>query len=118
MGKMILATPEGMVVQDGRTLAEAKDERLAMVREEAGRRIVEIAPDFKQRNLTARAAELALRVAVGGPALTPDELAEIAAGQGVWNTIKAIRVASNAAEVAILAATTNDEADLVEPVWP
>lgn len=64
------------------------------VKAEAYRRIVGVCPEWRQRNLTARAAELALR----GGELSEDEQAEVAAGQAVWDQIKAIRDASNALE--------------------
>ena len=61
---------------------------------EAQRRIIAIAPEWKQRNWIARSVEL-LRI---GPAnWTPAEQAEADAIQAQWDQIKAIRDASNAA---------------------
>ena len=74
------------------------EERVITVQEvkaEAQRRIYEILPDWKQRNLTARAAELALK---GAGSWTPDEQAEVAAGQALWDKIKAVRAASDVIE--------------------
>lgn len=65
------------------------------VKAEAQRRIYAILPDWKQRNLTARAAELAIK---GQANWTPEEQAEVTAGQAVWDQIKAIRAASDALE--------------------
>lgn len=59
---------------------------------ETARRINEFCPDWKQRNLTARAAELAMK---GPENWTPEEQAEVAAGQAIWDHIKAIRAVSN-----------------------
>ncbi|MEQ8784174.1 MAG: hypothetical protein RIE06_31290 [Roseibium album] len=65
------------------------------VRTEAARRILAVCPEWKQRNLTARAAELAMK---GSANWATDEQAEVAAGQAIWDQIKAIRTASNALE--------------------
>jgi len=65
------------------------------VKAEAQRRIYAILPDWKQRNLTARAAELAIK---GQANWTTQEQAEYTAGQAVWDQIKAIRAASDALE--------------------
>jgi len=70
----------------------------AAVKLEAGRRILLVAPDYKQRNLTARAAELAIK---GVANWTADEQAEHAAGQAIWDTIKAIRQRSNLLEAQV-----------------
>lgn len=70
-------------------------EIVAAVKEEAQRRILEILPEWKQRNLTARAAELAIK---GVSNWTPEEQAEYEAGQAIWNQIKAVRAASDALE--------------------
>lgn len=65
------------------------------VKAEAQKRIYSVLPSWKQRNLTARAAELAIK---GRDNWTAEELSEYEAGQSVWNTIKAIRAASDALE--------------------
>lgn len=80
--------------------AAAANSRSALktaVKAEAARRILAVAPDWKQRNLTARAAELALR----GQPFSAAEQAEITAGQAIWAAIKAVRVASGEIEAAI-----------------
>lgn len=98
-------------VSDDRTLAEAKAERIALVKDEARRRILAICPEWKQTNLVARGTELLM--AARSRSLTAPENAEIAAGQAVWDAIKAIRAASDTAEAAINAATTNAAVEAV-----
>jgi len=74
------------------------EERVITIQEvkaEAQRRIYEILPDWKQRNLTARAAELAIK---GVENWTLEEQAEVAAGQALWDQIKIIRVKSDELE--------------------
>ena len=66
------------------------------VKAEAQNRIYNILPEWKQRNLTARAAELAIK---GQANWTPEEQAEYDAGQALWDQIKAIRAASDALEL-------------------
>lgn len=68
-----------------------------MVKAEAYRRIVAILPEWKQRNLTARAVELSMKVA-GGSSLTIDEQAEWDAGSALWQRIKVIRAKSDEIE--------------------
>lgn len=70
-------------------------EMVAAVKAEAQRRIISIIPEWKQRNLTARAAELAIKGAVNW---TAEEQAEYEAGQAVWDSIKAVRTKSDALE--------------------
>jgi len=65
------------------------------VKEEAYRRIVAICPEWKQRNLTAQAAQLAKK---GETSWTPEEAAAWAAGEAIWNQIAAIRAASDVIE--------------------
>jgi hypothetical protein len=67
----------------------------AEVKGEAARRILAILPEWKQRNLTARAAELAK---IGQANWTQAEADEWAAGQALWDQIKAIRAKSDQIE--------------------
>ena len=102
----------------GRALEEVQAARLEAVRAEAGRRILAVAPEFRQRNLTARAVEIVMEHGAD-PADWPGEVqAEVAAGMAVWAAIKAIRAASDVAEAAILAATTAEDAGTVTADWP
>lgn len=66
-----------------------------MVKTEAGRRIVAICPEWKQRNLTAQAAQLAKK---GQANWTPEEQAAWDAGEALWNQIAAIRTKSDLLE--------------------
>lgn len=69
----------------------------AAVKTECGRRIYTPFPQWKQANLTARATELVnLRVVNG--ALTPEETAEFALLQSIWDWIKSVRAASDVLE--------------------
>lgn len=69
---------------------------IAMVKQEAACRILVICPEWKQRNLTARAAELAIK---GVANWTAEEQAEHAAGQAIWEQIKMVRTKSGELEV-------------------
>ncbi|WP_120636019.1 hypothetical protein [Ruegeria sp. EL01] len=62
------------------------------VKREAARRILEIAPEWKQRNLLAQAVKL---TAKGRSNWTEDELAAWEAGEVIWSTVTAIREASD-----------------------
>lgn len=70
-------------------------EMVVAVKAEAQRRIISIIPEWKQRNLTARAAELAIK---GVSSWTAEETSEYQSGQAIWNQIKAVRAASDALE--------------------
>lgn len=65
------------------------------VKAEAGRRILAICPEWKQRNLTAQAAQLAKK---GEANWTTEEAAAWAAGEALWGQIAAIRAASDVIE--------------------
>lgn len=68
---------------------------IAEIKVEARRRILEIVPEWKQSNLTARAAELAIK---GIENWTEEEHNEYTRGQEIWNQVKRIRIASDAIE--------------------
>jgi hypothetical protein len=65
------------------------------VKNEAYRRIVVIVPEWKQRNLTAQAAQLAEK---GRANWTAEELAAWNSGQVIWDQVAAIRAKSDALE--------------------
>lgn len=65
------------------------------VKDEAYRRIVAIVPEWRQRNLTARAAILSEK---GRANWTAQELAEWEAGEALWARVKALRDASDVIE--------------------
>lgn len=68
---------------------------IAGIKAEASRRILEILPEWKQRNLTAQATILAEK---GRANWTAEELAAWDAGEALWMSIAAIRVASDTLE--------------------
>lgn len=69
------------------------------IKQECRRRILAIADEDKQRNLTARGVELTLAVAQG--ALSSVDAQELANLQAVWARIKALRTASDVKETAL-----------------
>ena len=76
--------------------AMLEEGRVQSIKQEAERRILAIAPEWKQRNMLARSAELADKK--GSGPLTPDEIAEENAMRAVWAQIKEIRRKSDLAE--------------------
>lgn len=90
---------------------------VAAAKAEAGRRILSILPDYKQRNLLARGLELHAK----GPATWSEaEQAEWAAGNALWSRIKAIRARSDAleAEIAAMDAAALAAFDPAAASWP
>ena len=85
------------------------------IKTEAQRRILAIAPAYRQANLTARAAEISL---FEEKPYSAEIEAELTAGRAVWAAIKAVRDASDAAEALVAAAATEDEIRAVTPSWP
>jgi hypothetical protein len=79
---------------------------------QANKLILAIAPEHKQRNLTARSTELQER-RLDGEDLTDDELQEVAAIKSIWVQIKLIREQSNVITDNIIACTTQEELDQV-----
>ena len=71
----------------------------AAIKQECRRRILAIADEDRQRNLTARAVELTLAVAQG--ALSSADAQELAKLQGMWARIKALRTASDVKEAGL-----------------
>lgn len=84
----------------------------AAIKAEAGRRILERAPEWKQRNVLARSVEL--RNIKDGRALASDEQAELDAAQALWDSIKAIRAHSDQLEAEVDAGRVVD----VASGWP
>jgi uncharacterized protein YeaC (DUF1315 family) len=103
------AVPEGKVVTETavqrvegvvtfvHTLADLPHPVVEQIKAEAYRRIVEIVPEWKQRNLTAQAVVLAKQIADGVP-LTQEQQEAWDAGQTIWQQITAIRTRSDAIE--------------------
>jgi hypothetical protein len=77
-------------------LQSVKPEIKAQIKAEAGRRILTVAPEWKQRNLIARSIEL--RDILDSRALTVDEQAEKDSSAAIWNIIKSIRAHSGELE--------------------
>jgi len=73
--------------------------KVADIKGQAGDRILALYPDWKQRNMTARAVELVR--ARQDRALASDEASEEADLIAAFDTIKAIRVRSNDLEAAL-----------------
>jgi hypothetical protein len=98
-------------------LAEARAALVARVKADAHTRIVAICPEWRQRNLTARAVLLADK---GRANWTADELAAWDAGRALWDRVAAIRTASDAIEAQIGAATTHGGAQAAYQAgeWP
>lgn len=75
---------------------ETEDIRIEKIKRIAEMAILNIAPEWKQRNMLARSVELADKK--GSGPLTPDEIAEENAMRAVWAQIKEIRRKSDLAE--------------------
>lgn len=76
-------------------VVETKPVTAEEIKAEAYRRIIAICPEWRQRNLTAQAAQLAKK---GEANWTPEEAAAWAAGEALWNQIAAIRAKSDLLE--------------------
>jgi hypothetical protein len=91
--------------------AVARAAQVARVKAEASRRILEVVPEWKQRNLTAQAAQLAEK---GRANWTAEDLAAWNAGMAIWAQVAAVRAASDAIE-----AMAEIPADVADPaLWP
>jgi hypothetical protein len=67
-----------------------------MVKQEASRRILAIAPEYKQRNMLARSAEL---LRIGEANWTTEQQTEVTQMEAIWDQIKTIRTRSNELEI-------------------
>lgn len=65
------------------------------VKAEANRRILAIVPEWKQRNLIAQATRLNRKPMADW---TPEEVAQVEAGDAIWAQVEAIRARSNEIE--------------------
>ena len=106
--KLKKAIAAGVPVDPEFSIDELEAQRVEAIKAEAQRRIYAIAPAWKQANATARGLELSDKKHSG--TLTLGEQAEEAAIRTMWDSIKAIRAASNDAELAGTA--------LADIVWP
>ena len=89
---------------------------IAAIKIEAGRRILVILPEWKQRNLIARGTELNTIHAQNG-VWTQTEANEVAALETIWNSVKAIRTKSDEIEATVATAdfSTFDPTD--DALW-
>ena len=76
-------------------LARRRASAVEAVKQEASRRILAIAPDYRQRNLLARSVEF---LRIGEANLTPEQRDEVLAMELIWETIQIIRARSDAIE--------------------
>lgn len=88
---------DGNQLTISRSFTAARTPSLEEVKEEARRRILDLVPEWKQVNLTARAVELQDIYRVNG-AWTTEEQAEHDALVAAWAEIKAIRTKSDEIE--------------------
>ena len=97
MSRVIMnaATGEITVDKSWKSDAPAPAFTVGDVKAEAGRRILEFCPEWKQRNLTAQAAILAEK---GRANWTREERGAWASGEKTWAHIAAIRAASEKLE--------------------
>ncbi len=107
-------------VPESVVLEHAKARKIIEVKEEAYRRIVAIMPEWKQRNLIARAGEIINRKLDGNA--TQAELDELAQIQTLWDQVKAIRAASDQIESEIQSLQSLQEVENYRvsghPSWP
>lgn len=90
---------------------------VAAIKAECRRRILLIADEDRQRNLTARGVELTLAVAQGS--LSQADATELADLQALWGRIKALRSASDAKEAGLQAMPLEAlETCALEQGWP
>lgn len=97
-------------------LQAEEEDRILSIKAEAGRRIIEQLPDFRQRNLIAETVERLIQViteqfAAAGVPLSEDQLAHLGEFKPAWDTAKAIRSHSNDLE-------TDPAATAQDPNWP
>lgn len=88
---------EGNTADPALNTSEIEAKRVQEIKTTAGEKIVEIMPEWKQRNSIARMVEL-LSDAVDMTGLSADALAEISAVMLQWDDVKTIRTTSDAAE--------------------
>jgi hypothetical protein len=69
-----------------------REGQIRKVKAEANRRIVDIAPEWRQRNMTARGVEL---LSIGRDAWTPEQRDEHLYLEAIWEEVKKIRAKSD-----------------------
>jgi len=86
---------DGVWTYEWEILDKSEEDKKTLVKDEASKRILQMCPEWKQRNLTAQAAILAMK---GFDNWTPEEQADWTAGEILWGRIADIRAASNVLE--------------------
>lgn len=93
-----------------RPIEQLKAMRIAEIKAVAGGLILDFCPQWKQANLTAQAAELALTFpGTAGADLDEPYHTAWSAGQAIWNHIKAIRTQSDTLEAEVNALSTAED---------
>jgi len=110
---------EGNSVLPEYTLSELKDIKIAEIKAEAGNRIIEIYPEWRQRNHMAEVIDIQNKELVALKANTTytpsaDEVATITAAQTAKNEVFAIRAKSDQLE-ASLDSMTLEELEAFDP---
>ncbi len=92
---------------------------VSSVKAQAGRIILDYCPQYKQANLTAQAAELALLFpSTKGEDLPEPYRAAWVAGQAIWGKIKLIRTHSNVLEAEAMALPDDQIEGWEQHGWP
>jgi hypothetical protein len=108
---------QGNVADPKETLNEVKTRRMAEIKDAAASHIVSNYPEWKQRNMLARMAEIQDKQLSGTP-LTTSEEEEISNMRASWTWVNAVRTESDVAEAAISAASTIEECEAVTWNFP
>lgn len=102
-------------VATDKPLEDVQVRLIEKIKADANNRILESLPEWKQRNLIARAAELSDK-RIDGP-LTAEEESERQALKGEWAGVTAIREASDTAEANVTAAQSVAAAIAAYEAW-
>lgn len=101
-----------------RSMKQIKDFLKDRVKSDANRKILNISPEYKQRNMLARSIEILFdNPDKGIGQLSPELEAEAKAMQAIWDDVKSIRNQSNTIEASIDKLTTAAEAEAFVPDW-
>lgn len=99
--------------------AALRAKHVAAVKANAGKLILDYCPQYKQANLTAQAAELALLFpSTKGEDLPEPHRSAWMAGQAIWDHIKLIRAHSNSLEAEIVALPDAQVEGWQQHDWP
>lgn len=95
---------QGNIPDPLETLLEAQTRRIVEVKAAAGIHIVTAYPEWKQRNMIARQAELQ-DIVINGGTLSATEQDEMTTMQNIWNWVKTVRSESDTFEASINSAS-------------